>query len=411
MAKDRKVVIVGGGAAGMIAAATAADRGLDVYLIEKNRRLGKKMLITGKGRCNITNNTDLQGLVANIPVNGKFLYSAFSEFSNWDIVAMLEDLGVPTKVERGERIFPKSDRAKDVVDALSRAVMDSGAKIVRDEVLAVVSRDGKVSYVELRGGGRLYCDSVIIATGGLSYPKTGSTGDGYTFAKGNGHNVVKPTPALVPLETYESWVKDVQGLSLKNIQIRLLDEKADTIYKDFGEMLFTHFGVSGPVILSASSYISSLNKKKYKLIIDLKPALSMEKLDSRLQRDFEKYSRKIFSNSLGDLLPRALIPVVIELSGILPDKEVNQITREERLGLVHLLKNMELNIKSFRPIEEAIITSGGVDTREINPKTMESKLIEGLYFAGEVIDVSGYTGGFNLQIAFSTGYLAGASCQ
>lgn len=410
MKRDKEIVVIGGGAAGMIAASTAARRGLDVYLIEKNRRLGKKMLITGKGRCNITNSTDIQGLVANIPVNGKFLYSAFSAFSNWDIVAMLEELGVPTKIERGNRIFPKSDRSRDVVDALTRAVIESGTKIVRDEVVKIVSREGRVSHVELKGGQRLYCDSVIVATGGLSYPKTGCTGDGYRFAKANGHKVVPTTPALVPLETYESWVKDVQGLSLKNVQIVLVDENENKIYEDFGEMLFTHFGVSGPIILSASSYIHNLNKNKYKLIIDLKPALSMEKLDRRLQRDFEKYSRKIFSNSLGDLLPRALIPVVIELSGILPSKEVNQITREERLSLAHLLKNMELNIKSFRPIEEAIVTSGGVDTKEIDPKTMESRLIDGLYFAGEVIDVSGYTGGFNLQIAFSTGYLAGASC-
>lgn len=410
MKRDKEIVVIGGGAAGMIAASTAARRGLDVYLIEKNRRLGKKMLITGKGRCNITNSTDIQGLVANIPVNGKFLYSAFSAFSNWDVVAMLEELGVPTKVERGNRIFPKSDRSRDVVDALTRAVIESGTKIVRDEVVKIVSREGRVSHVELKGGQRLYCDSVIVATGGLSYPKTGCTGDGYRFAKANGHKVVPTTPALVPLETYESWVKDVQGLSLKNVQIVLVDENENKIYEDFGEMLFTHFGVSGPIILSASSYIHNLNKNKYKLIIDLKPALSMEKLDRRLQRDFEKYSRKIFSNSLGDLLPRALIPVVIELSGILPSKEVNQITREERLSLAHLLKNMELNIKSFRPIEEAIVTSGGVDTKEIDPKTMESRLIDGLYFAGEVIDVSGYTGGFNLQIAFSTGYLAGASC-
>lgn len=410
MKRDKEIVVIGGGAAGMIAASTAARRGLDVYLIEKNRRLGKKMPITGKGRCNITNSTDIQGLVANIPVNGKFLYSAFSAFSNWDIVAMLEELGVPTKIERGNRIFPKSDRSRDVVDALTRAVIESGTKIVRDEVVKIVSREGRVSHVELKGGQRLYCDSVIVATGGLSYPKTGCTGDGYRFAKANGHKVVPTTPALVPLETYESWVKDVQGLSLKNVQIVLVDENENKIYEDFGEMLFTHFGVSGPIILSASSYIHNLNKNKYKLIIDLKPALSMEKLDRRLQRDFEKYSRKIFSNSLGDLLPRALIPVVIELSGILPSKEVNQITREERLSLAHLLKNMELNIKSFRPIEEAIVTSGGVDTKEIDPKTMESRLIDGLYFAGEVIDVSGYTGGFNLQIAFSTGYLAGASC-
>lgn len=410
LARGNRVVVIGGGAAGLIAATTAAEIGHDVYLIEKNRRLGKKMLITGKGRCNITNNTDMEGLIANVPVNGRFLYSAFNAFSNWDIVAMLEDLGVPTKVERGERIFPKSDRAKDVVDALARAARRSGVRIVQDQVLDVTAKGERVEWVTLKMGGRLYCDRAIIATGGLSYPRTGSTGDGYRFARANGHNIIEPKPALVPLETYESWVKDVQGLSLRNIQITLLDEDDDIVYRDFGEMLFTHFGVSGPVILSASSYIHNLDRKKYKLVIDLKPALSEEKLDSRLQRDFEKYSRKIFSNALDDLLPRALIPIVIELSGISPIKEVNQITRKERLQLLHVLKNIRLDIKAFRPIEEAIITSGGVDTKEIDPKTMESKLVQGLYFAGEVMDVSAYTGGFNLQIAFSTGYLAGASC-
>ena len=405
-----KVVVIGGGAAGMMTAATAARRGLDVYLVEKNKRLGKKMLITGKGRCNITNNVDIEGMINNIPVNGKFLYSAFNAFSNWDMVSLLEKLGVPTKVERGGRIFPKSDRAADVVDALSKFVIKSGAKIVRDEVIDVVSRDNTIYYVLLKEGGKVYCDSVVVATGGLSYPKTGCTGDGYRFARSNGHTIVPTKPALVPLEVYEDWVKEVQGLSLKNVGVKIIDEGQNIIYEDFGEMLFTHFGVSGPVILSASSFIGDLKTNKYTLIIDLKPALSMEQLDKRVQRDFNKYSRKIFSNSLNDLLPKKLIPVVVELSGISPQKLVNQITKQERQNLVVLLKNMMLDIKGFRPIDEAIITSGGVSVREIDPRTMESKIVKGLYFAGEVIDINGYTGGFNLQIAFSTGYLAGMSC-
>ncbi len=410
MEENKRVVVIGGGAAGMIAAATAANRGLDVYLVEKNRRLGKKMLITGKGRCNITNNTDIEGMVRSIPINGRFLYSAFNAFSNWDIVNLLEKLGVKTKVERGGRVFPKSDRASDVVDALAKFVVKSGVNIIQDEVLEVISREGDISHVELKKGGSFRCDSVIVATGGLSYPKTGSTGDGYRFAKDNGHTVISTRPALVPLEVYEDWVREVQGLSLKNIGIKVLDVNGKLVYEDFGEMLFTHFGVSGPVILSASTCMYDLNKNKYTLIIDLKPALSMEQLDRRIIRDFEKYSRKIFSNSLDDLLPKKLIPVIINLSDISTHKEVNQITREERLRLANLLKNLELNIKSFRPIDEAIITSGGVSVKEIDPKTMESKLVDGLYFAGEIIDVNGYTGGFNLQIAFSTGYLAGMNC-
>ncbi|HHW70262.1 MAG TPA: NAD(P)/FAD-dependent oxidoreductase [Clostridiales bacterium] len=410
MVTKNKVVVIGGGAAGMMTAATAARRGLDVYLVEKNKRLGKKMLITGKGRCNITNNVDIEGMINNIPVNGKFLYSAFNAFSNWDMVSLLEKLGVPTKVERGGRIFPKSDRAADVVDALSKFVIKSGAKIVRDEVIDVVSRDNTIYYVLLKEGGKVYCDSVVVATGGLSYPKTGCTGDGYRFARSNGHTIVPTKPALVPLEVYEDWVKEVQGLSLKNVGVKIIDEGQNIIYEDFGEMLFTHFGVSGPVILSASSFIGDLKTNKYTLIIDLKPALSMEQLDKRVQRDFNKYSRKIFSNSLNDLLPKKLIPVVVELSGISPQKLVNQITKQERQNLVVLLKNMMLDIKGFRPIDEAIITSGGVSVQEIDPRTMESKIVKGLYFAGEVIDINGYTGGFNLQIAFSTGYLAGMSC-
>ncbi|WP_129724753.1 BaiN/RdsA family NAD(P)/FAD-dependent oxidoreductase [Xylanivirga thermophila] len=394
----------------MMAAATAAKRGLDVVLIEKNKRLGIKLSITGKGRCNITNYTDIQGLISNIPVNGKFLYSAFNTLSNDDVISFFDERGVKTKVERGNRVFPVSDKAKDVVSALTNELKRSGVQLVYDEVVEVVSKDGVIKGVMLKAGGYISCNSVVIATGGLSYPQTGSTGDGYRFAEKNGHKIVTPKPSLVPLETYESWPKDAQGLALKNVSISVLNKIGKKVYGDFGEMLFTHFGISGPIVLSASSYMRDTKGEGYTVLIDLKPALTSEQLDRRIQRDFEKYSRKIFSNGLDDLLPKKLIPVIIELSGVPSDKPINQITKAERLGLVELLKELKLNIKGYRPIKEAIITSGGVDVQEIDPRTMESKLVDGLFFAGEVIDVDGYTGGFNLQIAFSTGYLAGLYC-
>jgi len=406
----KKVVVIGGGAAGMMAAGTAAKRGLDVTLVEKNKRMGRKLLITGKGRCNITNNTDIEGLIENVPVNGNFLYSAFYTFSNTDLIELLNSLGLKTKVERGGRVFPESDKASDVVEALEKYMKQSKVKVVQGEVVEIKTDGERVCGVLLKNGQEISAESIIIATGGLSYPGTGSTGDGYRFAKQLGHHVTPLKPSLVPLITKESWVKRLQGLSLKNIEINVYNSNNKKVYSDFGEMLFTHFGVSGPVILSASSHMKNIDREIYKMVIDLKPALSEEQLDKRIQRDFEKYSRKHYINSLDDLLPKKLIPIVAELSQIDFDKPVHQITRAERHHIVNILKNFTLHITGFRPITEAIITSGGIDVDEIHPGTMESKIIKGLYFAGEVIDVNAYTGGFNLQIAFSTGYLAGYSC-
>ncbi len=406
----KRVVIIGGGPAGMMAGGTAGSRGLEVFLIEKNRTLGKKLLLTGKGRCNFTNDTDLQGLIDNIPVNGRFLYSAFSKFSSRDLIRFFNNLGVRTKVERGGRVFPESDKAEDILKALERYIRDNSVRIIQGEVKRVLKEDGRVLGVILSDGRFISSNSVIIATGGLSYPQTGSTGDGYRFARELGHSIVPPKPSLVPLEIEESWVSDLQGLTLKNVSIRVFDQFGREVYTDLGEMLFTHFGISGPIVLSASSHMRDIDKNRYKVVIDLKPGLTEEALDRRIQRDFEKYSRRYFVNSLGELLPRSLIPVVVELSGIPRDKYVNQISREERRILVKLLKGLDLTVSRFRPIEEAIVTSGGVNVNEINPSTMESKLVKGLFFAGEVIDVDGYTGGFNLQIAFSTGYVAGSYC-
>ncbi|MGC8971436.1 MAG: NAD(P)/FAD-dependent oxidoreductase [bacterium] len=406
----KRVVIIGGGPAGMMAGGTAGSRGKEVLIIEKNDTLGKKLLLTGKGRCNFTNDTDLQGLIKNIPVNGKFLYSAFNKFSNRELIRFFNNLGVRTKVERGGRVFPESDKAEDILKALEKYLSINKVKIIKGEVKKVVRENDKVLGVVLSDGRFILSDSVVVATGGLSYPKTGSTGDGYRFAKELGHTIVSPKPSLVPLEIEEPWVRKLQGLTLKNVSIKVLDQSNRKVYDDLGEMLFTHFGVSGPIILSASSHMRDINKNRYRIIIDLKPGLSEEELDRRIQRDFEKYSRRYFVNSLGELLPKSLIFVIVELSGIPRDKYVNQISREERKILVKLLKSLSLTVSRFRPIEEAIVTSGGVNVDEINPSTMESKIVKGLFFAGEVIDVDGYTGGFNLQIAFSTGYVAGDSC-
>jgi len=406
----KRLVIIGGGPAGMMAGGTAGSRGLEVLLIEKNRTLGRKLLLTGKGRCNFTNDTDLQGLIDNIPVNGRFLYSAFSKFSNRDLIRFFNDLGVRTKVERGGRVFPESDRAEDILKALERYIRDNNVRVIHGEVKRGLKEDNRVLGVILSDGRFIASDSVIIATGGLSYPQTGSTGDGYRFARELGHSIVPPKPSLVPLEIEEPWVSDLQGLTLKNVSIRVFDQFGKEVYTDLGEMLFTHFGISGPIVLSASSHMRDIDKNRYRIVIDLKPGLTEEALDRRVQRDFEKYSRRYFINSLGELLPRSLIPVVVELSGIPRDKYVNQISGEERRILVKLLKGLNLTVSRFRPIEEAIVTSGGVNVSEINPSTMESKLVKGLFFAGEVIDVDGYTGGFNLQIAFSTGYVAGSFC-
>jgi len=408
---DKRVVVVGGGPAGIIAAGKAAELGKDVTLVEKNDRLGKKILISGKGRCNITNNTDIEGLIENIPGNGNFLYSAFYTFSNMDLIDFLNKYGLETKVERGGRVFPVSDRAKDVVDTLMKYLKDTGVKILYNSPVSnVIAKDGAIEGVVFKDGRKMECDSVILSTGGASYKGTGSTGDGYKIAKKLGHKIVKLRPSLVPLIVSEKWIGELQGLSLKNVSITLINDKGKKVYTDFGEMLFTHYGVSGPIILSSSRHILDYDFKGITLIIDLKPALSEEKLDERIQRDFEKFSRKQFKNSLDELLPKKLIPVVIKLSGISPEKFVNQITKVERRNLVQVLKKFKLTIDGARPIDEAIVTAGGVSTDEINPSTMESKIIKGLYFAGEIIDVDAYTGGFNLTIAFSTGYLAGMNC-
>jgi len=403
-----KVVVIGGGPAGMMAAGVAARQGRSVILVEKNKRLGRKLLITGKGRCNLTNIAALDGLIANIPVNGKFLYHAFHQFGNRDLIAFFQEWGLPTKVERGGRVFPVSDRSADVVAALERFMAHYHVRIIHGEVTEVLATEGQVAGVKLKNSENIPAGQVIIATGGRSYPRTGSTGDGYRFAKALGHTITPLKPALVPLESATAWIREVQGLALKNVAIKLLTKEGKQIYRDFGEMLFTHFGVSGPVILSASVHLEP--GLPYRLVIDLKPALTPEQLDLRLQRDFAKYIRKIFRNALGDLLPRALIPVVVNLVAIPPDRPVNQITKAERQRLVALLKGLEVEITGLQPITEAIVTAGGVSVKEIHPATMESKLVRGLFFAGEVMDVHAYTGGYNLQIAFSTGHLAGSSC-
>ncbi len=402
-----KIAIIGAGAAGLIAAGFAGSKGNEVIVFEKNSRPARKVMITGKGRCNITNNCDLNTLISSTVSNPRFLYSAFSEFGPTDIINLLEKYGVKTKTERGNRVFPISDKAVDVVDALVRFATDNGAKIVNENVLDIISDDGVVKGI-ITDNGEYDFDAVIIATGGKSYPATGSTGDGYIFASKLGHTITELKPSLVPLEIHEGFVSDLQGLSLKNVSVSVIDaNKNKTIYSDFGEMLFTHFGVSGPLILSCSSHLKDLKEDKYKIIIDLKPALSSDVLDKRLQREFLDNSNKDFLNSLSSLLPRKLIPVIIKLSGISPHSKVNQITKNQRLELVELIKNLTLTVKGYRPIDEAIITSGGVKVSEVNPKTMESKLIQNLYFAGEVLDVDAYTGGFNLQIAYSTGCVAG----
>lgn len=400
------VLVIGGGPAGLMCAATAAKRGKKVILIDKNNILARKLRITGKGRCNITNSADISEFIGMVCSNPNFMYSAFYTFTNQDVINFFEEMKVPLKEERGGRIFPVSDSAKDVAEALIEYAKKCGVILKKDEVTRILYSDGAVVGVNTKSSGKIECSSVVIATGGVSYPLTGSTGDGYVFATDAGHKIVNPEPSLIPLVVSEKYVTDLQGLSLKNIAIKVKNG-SKCVYDDFGEMLFTHFGLSGPVILSASSNLKKIGEIKYKLYIDLKPALDETQLDKRIQRDFEKYINKNFSNSLDDLLPQKLIPVIVKLSGIDPFLKVHQISREQRLTLCHLIKNLEFTITGVRPIEEAIITRGGVSVKEINPSTMESKLVSGLFFAGEVIDVDAYTGGFNLQIAFSTGYLAG----
>ncbi len=402
-----ELVVIGGGPAGMMAAGTAAERGMTVALIEKNPRMGKKLLITGKGRCNVTNDCTRDNFFANIAVNPKFMFSSFAKFTPQDVMDFFEQMGVSLKVERGNRVFPVSDKSADVNNALIKYCRANGVHFITDTVTGINYDNGCVTGVKLDLGEALECSACILATGGMSYPLTGSTGDGYKFARAAGHNIIKAKPSLVPLVIQEKDCKDAQGFSLKNIAITVKEsDSGKVIYTDFGEMLFTHFGMSGPVILSASSHIRNLNKK-YKISIDLKPALSVEQLDARIQRDFSENINKDFGNSLSKLLPQKLISVIIKRTGIPYNTKVNSITREQRMILVELLKNFEFNITGFRPIDEAIITSGGVDVSQIKPSTMESKLAEGLYFAGEVIDVDAHTGGYNLQIAFSTGRCAG----
>lgn len=414
-----KVVVIGGGPAGMMAAITSAENGNDVTLLEKNKNLGKKLLITGKGRCNITSSLPMEDFIKNTPGNGMFLYSAFNQFTNKDIIKFLNEQGLTVKEERGNRIFPTTDKAQDVLNCFERKLKSlKNVKIMYEMPISeiLVNEENTVIGVKCQNKKVISADKVILATGGKSYPITGSTGDGYEMAKKLGHTITKIKPSLVPLETYEQELhQSLQGLSLRNIKIKLIDtSKNKLIYEDFGEMLFTHFGVSGPVILSASAHLvrykkidELLENKKIKLSIDLKPALTEEKLNDRILRDFEEQKNKSFKNSLDKLLPQKLIPVIIEYSGINPEKQVNSITKQERLTLVNLLKEFDVTIKKFRKIDDGIITSGGVSIKEVNPKTMESKIVSGLYFAGEILDVDSYTGGFNLQIAYSTGFVAG----
>ncbi len=406
----KKVVIIGGGAAGLMAAYRAAQGGNSVTVLEKNQKVGRKIMITGKGRCNVTNNCDTDTLIKNVAVNGRFLYSAFNHFPSYSTMEFFETAGVPLKTERGNRVFPVSDKASDIVDALYAALKRAGAKILNKVAQEIIVENGKISGVICNDGEHFSADAVVLATGGASYPLTGSTGDGYKMAQSLGHTVTELKASLIPITVHEGFCTTLSGLSLKNVTLSVFEEgKKKPIFNEMGEMLFTHFGVSGPLVLSASSLMRKIDEKKYKMFIDLKPALDTQTLDARLQRDFSGNLNKDIINSLDKLLPKSLIPVVIKLSGIDLRTKVNQITREQRAALLSVIKALPLTVTGFRPIEEAIITSGGISVKEIDPSTMQSKLISGLYFAGEIIDVDAYTGGFNLQIAFSTGSLAGSS--
>lgn len=423
---SKNIIVVGGGAAGMLAAYFSAEAGNKVTLLEKNEKLGKKIYITGKGRCNLTNACDVEELFLNVKSNSKFLYSAFYGFDNSRVIDFFESHGMPVKVERGNRVFPVSDKSSDVIFALQRALKEKKVEVLlhtevsklcyekitdtkADEEAADKKTELKITGVILKDGTKMDADAVIVATGGLSYPSTGSTGDGYKMAESAGHTVTECTPSLVPFNVKEEWVKSLQGLSLKNTAISIYSGKKK-LYEDFGEMLFTHFGVSGPLVLSASGCIpAKAFDQELSMTIDLKPALDVEQLDHRILREFDEMKNKQFKNSLGHLLPAKMIPVMIALSGIDPDTKVNEISREQRQNLLHLFKNMPLTITGLRDFKEAIITKGGVSVKDINPSTMESKLVQGLYFCGEVLDLDALTGGYNLQIAWSTGHLAGIS--
>ena len=410
-----KVIVIGGGPAGMMAAISSAEEKNEVILLEKNDKLGKKLLITGKGRCNVTSSLSISEFINNIPGNGKFLYSAFENYSNEDIIKFLKQEGLKVKNERGNRIFPVTDKSVDVLKCFTQKMDKLGIQVrLNEEVKEILVKENKIVGVKTKNE-NVMCDKIILATGGKSYPGTGSNGQGYEMAKKIGHTIIEPQGSIVPLKADEYICRKLQGLSLKNVKIKLIDRENDKeIYNDFGEMLFTHFGVSGPIILSSSAHLlryknvhRKINERKIKLIIDFKPALLEEELNNRILRDFEEFKNKEFKNSLNKLLPQKLIPVIIELSNINENKKVNEITKQERMKLISLLKNFEVEINGFRPVEEAIVTAGGISVKEINPKTMESKIIKGLFFAGEIIDVDAYTGGFNLQIAYSTGYTAG----
>ncbi|WP_142415321.1 NAD(P)/FAD-dependent oxidoreductase [Hathewaya massiliensis] len=404
-----KVVVIGGGPAGIMAA-ILASKNHSVTLVEKNEKLGKKLFITGKGRCNVTNNIDISEFFDHIPRNPNFLYSSFYTFTNEDTKSLFEKSGVKLKVERGDRIFPESDKSSDIIKVLENKLIEHNVNILLNKkVVNIKNENDTIKYIEFEDGSNLKGDHFILCTGGASYPQTGSTGEGYKFCDKLGHTIEKIKPSLVPMETEETWIKELQGLSLKNVEVKF-KHKNKVLYKDFGEMLFTHFGVSGPLILSASAKIDEkLTKEGLSLFINLKPALELNELDKRIQKDFQKYLNKDFKNALNDLLPNKLIDIVIKLSEIDPNKKVNLITKEERKRLLNILTSLELHIKKYRPIAEAIITAGGISTKEIDSSTMKSKKIKNLSFAGEVIDIHGYTGGYNLQIAFSTGYLAGIS--
>lgn len=411
------VIVVGGGAAGMFAAIAAAKNGHQVTLYEKNEKLGKKIFITGKGRCNITNAADMEELFDAVVTNSKFLYSSFYGYTNQNVIDFFEEAGVPVKIERGNRVFPISDHSSDVIRALEREMKKVGVKVcLNTEVKSVEAEKGRFNKVVLKDTTTQTADACIVATGGLSYRSTGSTGDGFRFAENVGHKVTQCFPSLVPMETKEPWICELQGLSLRNVEAKILDGKKE-LYKDFGEMLFTHFGVSGPLIISASSYVGKKfmdkngQKKELTLEIDLKPALTEEQLDQRVLRDFEENHNRQFKNAITKLFPTKLIPVMLELGGIDPEKKVNSIEKEERKQFVHLIKHFRMTLTGLRDYPEAIITKGGVNVKEIDPGTMESKLVKGLYFAGEVLNLDALTGGFNLQIAWSTGYAAGNAIQ